>query len=337
MSTFGIAQLDVGVVERLEDELARAAREPLDALGEVVDRHRRARVSDVEALADRVRMLEREQERLDHVVDVAPRADLRAVAVDHEVVAGERRLDEGADRPAADLSRPVHVERAHRDGRHAELVVVRVRHVLAGELRDRVRPARLADRALRGHVLLVDLERVRAEDLARRELDDALDRVLRRERRLERVVGADEVHAHRPHGALDDGVDAGDRGGVDEVRRAAHDVGEELVVEDVALDEGEVRMLGERGAAERVAMQVVDGDDLVVVDEPRGERRADEPGATRDDDALSGQGHAGESRRGSAATLARCARSSGWRSARSRSASATDALRRCDAASPPSA
>ena len=186
-------------------------------------------------------MLEREHERLDHVVDVAPRADLRAVAVDHEVVPRERRLDERADRAAADLARPVDVERAHRHGRQSELVVVRVRHVLAGELRDRVRPARLADRALRRDVLLVDLERVGAEDLARRELDDALDRVLRRERRLERVVRADEVHPHRAHRALDDRVDACDRGRVHEVRRALQHVGEERRVEDVALDEGEVR------------------------------------------------------------------------------------------------
>ena len=79
------AQLDVRVVERLEHELARTPAEALDALGEVVDRHGRARVADVEALPDRVRVLEREHERLHHVVDVAPGADLRAVAVDHEV------------------------------------------------------------------------------------------------------------------------------------------------------------------------------------------------------------------------------------------------------------
>ncbi len=39
------AQLDVRVVERLEDELARARREALDALREVVDRHGGARVA----------------------------------------------------------------------------------------------------------------------------------------------------------------------------------------------------------------------------------------------------------------------------------------------------
>ena len=54
----------------------------------------------------------------------------------------------------------------------------------------------------------------------------------------------------------------------------------------------EVRMVCERRAAERVAVEVVDGDDLVLVDEPARERRPDESGAARDDDALSRQSHA---------------------------------------------
>ena len=108
------AQLDVGVVQRLEDDLDLRAGEPLDPLREVVDRHRRARVADVERLPDRVRC-SRQRSALDHVVDVAPGADLRAVAVDDEVAPGERRLDERADRAAADLARAEDVERVHRD------------------------------------------------------------------------------------------------------------------------------------------------------------------------------------------------------------------------------
>src|SRR6185295_15965540 len=69
------AELDVGVVDRPEHDLARAAGQPLDALREVVDRDRGARVADVEALADRVRVLEREQRASDHVLDVAPCPD----------------------------------------------------------------------------------------------------------------------------------------------------------------------------------------------------------------------------------------------------------------------
>ena len=117
-------------------------------------------------------------------------------------------------------------------------------------------------------------------------------------RRLEGVVRADQVHAHRAHGALEDRVDAGDRRGVDEVRRASDDVGQGLGVEDVALDEGEVRMVCERGSAERVAVQIVERDDLVLVDEPARERRADEPRAARHDDPLSRQSHAASLRPG---------------------------------------
>ncbi len=174
----GNAELDVRVVERLEDDLTGAARQALDALSEIVDRHRRARVADVEALADGVRMLEGEEGAVDHVVDVAPRADLRAVPVDREVASREGGLDERADRAAADLTRPEHVERPHRGRRQAELGVVRVRHVLAGELRDGVGPARLADRADRRDVRLVHVEGVLAEHLARREVDEPFERVL---------------------------------------------------------------------------------------------------------------------------------------------------------------
>ena len=111
------AQLDVDVAERREDDLARAAGEALDPLGEVVDRDRRARVADVERLADRLGMLEAGEDAAHHVGDVAPGADLRAVAADRQVLAGERRLDERADRAAADLAGPEDVERVHGDGR----------------------------------------------------------------------------------------------------------------------------------------------------------------------------------------------------------------------------
>src|SRR5712692_4739145 len=170
------AQLDVGVVERLEDDLSGAAREPLHPLRQVVDRDRRAGIADVERLADRLRTLETEQRPLDHVVHVAPRADLRAVAVDRQLATRERGLDEGADRAAADLSRAVDVEGMDSDRRQPELVVVGVRHVLAGELRHGVRPAGLADGADRRDLALADVERVRAEHFARRKINDPLER-----------------------------------------------------------------------------------------------------------------------------------------------------------------
>ena len=76
--------------------------------------------------------------------------------------------------------------------------------------------------------------------------------------------------------------------------RAGKDIRELSGVEHVAFDEREVRVLDERGAAERVAVEVVHRDDLVVVDEPARQRRADESRAARDDDTLSAQSHAGE-------------------------------------------
>ena len=68
--------------------------------------------------------------------------------------------------------------------------------------------------------------------------------------------------------------------------------GEPGQVEHVALDEVEVRVVAEVGAREGVAMEVVERDHLVVVDEPPRERRADEAGSARDQDPLAAQSHA---------------------------------------------
>ena len=211
--------------------------------------------------------------------------------MDLEVAPGERRLDEGADRAPADLTRAEDVERAHGHRGQPVLGGVGVRHVLAGELRHGVGPPCLADRADRRHVPFLDVERVLPEHLAGRELDEPLEGAQRRERRLERVVRADDVHAHRPDGAGEHGVDAGDPRRVDDVRAARGELREPLRVEHVSLDEAEVRMLGQLGSRERVAVEVVHGDDLVGVDEPRGERRADEPRPAGDEHPLSRQRH----------------------------------------------
>ena len=118
---------------------------------------------------------------------------------------------------------------------------------------------------------------------------------LRPQRGLEDVVGPDHVDPHRADGALENRVHAGDAGAVDDMRRARENLREPIRVEHVALHEAEVRMVPERRAAERVAVQVVDRDDLVLVDEAPRERRADEARAARDDDPLTRQSHAGES------------------------------------------
>ena len=136
----------------------------------------------------------------------------------------------------------------------------------------------------------------------------------RGERRLERVVGADHVHAHRPHRALDHGVDAGDRGAVDDVRRAARELGSALGVEHVPLVEA--RSSGARRAACRRARRGAGCRPRRPgsLDEPAGERRADEARPARDEDALFLVSHT----RGSLATPSR-ARSSSSPSPPSRS------------------
>ena len=57
-------------------------------------------------------------------------------------------------------------------------------------------------------------------------------------------------------------------------------------VEDVALDQLEVGMLRELEARERIAVQIVVGDDGVPVDELTRERGADEARAAADEDPL---------------------------------------------------
>src|SRR4029453_11755609 len=74
--------------------------------------------------------------------------------------------------------------------------------------------------------------------------------------------------------------------------RAQRGLAQCVRVEHVTLHEREARMLRELGAAERVAVQVVERDDLVLVDEAPSERRADEAGAAGDQDPLAAQSHA---------------------------------------------
>ena len=62
-----------------------------------------------------------------------------------------------------------------------------------------------------------------------------------------------------------------------------------LGIEHVGAEELEVRVLRERRAGERVAVEVVDRHDLVRVDELASERRRDEAGAAREEDALAAQ------------------------------------------------
>ena len=89
-------------------------------------------------------------------------------------------------------------------------------------------------------------------------------------------------HAHRPHRALEHGVDAGDRARVDDVRRALARARGAVGVEHVAL-RAEVRMVGELGleSASRCRLSTATIS-FRSTSSPR-ERRADEARATSDE------------------------------------------------------
>jgi hypothetical protein len=98
-----------------------------------------------------------------------------------------------------------------------------VGHVLARQLRHRIRPPGFADGADRRDVRLVHVERVLTEHLAGREINQPLEGVARFQRCLEHVVRADDVHAHRAHRARENRVHAGDPGTVHDVCRPPED------------------------------------------------------------------------------------------------------------------
>jgi hypothetical protein len=131
---------------------------------------------------------------------------------------------------------------------------------------------------------------VRPEDLAGREVDQPLERpgLLRC---LEHVRGAEQIHSHRPHRALQHRVDARDRRQVDDVRGACGQLAQQRQVEHVALDEAQVLVLGQVGAGQRVAVQVVEHDDLVLRHETTREGGTDEARTARHEDLLAAQSH----------------------------------------------
>ena len=78
----------------------RGLEHAYDRVREPVDRGDRSVVADVERLADSGGCDHRAQNAPHHVVDVAPRPDLRAVAMDDQVLAGDRPQDESRNAPS---------------------------------------------------------------------------------------------------------------------------------------------------------------------------------------------------------------------------------------------
>ena len=183
---------------------------------------------------------------------------------------------------------------------------MRIRQMFGGELAGGVDPAALADRADRREVVFLALVNEGAVDLAGRELDEALDAHF--DRGFDHLVRAEQVHFHRPHRAAVHCVDTGDGSAMDDEAAAVDRLADRVVVQHVALDEGEVLVAFEVRKLQRVAMQIVEDHHLIVVDELGDKVRADEAGAAGDEDLLVGQGHESERLR----SACRCGIAHAW-------------------------
>ena len=195
-------------------------------------------------------------------------------------------LDEDLDGALSRLSGTVDVERPHRHDRESELPVVGVAEVLAGEFADGVCPARLARAARHGVAVLGRFERHGSEDLGSRKVDHAVLHAGEASG-LENIRRAYHVDPHRSRRALDDRVDAGNRCRVNDNVRASHAILKPLAVEHVAPDDRQVHVPAVARARERVAVEVVVDDDLVLLDQPGDKAARDEARAARHEDRLS--------------------------------------------------
>ena len=185
------------------------------------------------------------------------------------------------DRADANLVRTVNIEWAYDCDGHAVLLEVRMQEELAGQLRDRIRPAGLADLATRHLVRLFNLVRVAPKDLTRREINEPLQLAPKTLSDLCNIRGAHQVDAHRAHRALEHRRHACDCSHMNDVRGVSSRLAQEFEVEDVALDQGDIRVLPEIRVLQRVVVQVVVEDNIVVVCQQPRNRRANKAGAAR--------------------------------------------------------
>ena len=155
--------------------------------------------------------------------------------------------------------------------------------MLGSELAHGVGPPCFTDGAKAGHVGLADAKGVRTEDLAGGEIDDALDptAVVRRTKHVHRALERD---LHRDDGVLEHGVDACDRGKVDDIVAPRHRSADGSHVSDVAHDQLDVWVVVEPCLREGVAAQDVEDSNAVVVCESLGQRGTDETGTAGDQD-----------------------------------------------------
>lgn len=160
--------------------------------------------------------------------------------------------------------------------------------MLGRQLRDRIAPARLADRPDHRRGGLVRAIGMRAENLAGREGHHPLDVVADRQRPAQRIDRAQRVDLQRRDRLLAHRVDARHRGAMHQMgrtefldrRRQRRLVGHVAAIGLDALD-----IVAEH-RARRIARIIVIGRDLVAVHEQTGKVRADEAGSAGDENPL---------------------------------------------------
>lgn len=264
-----------GLAELLEDGLDDVDVGALIVAADVVD------LADAALLQDQV-------DGMAVILDVEPVADVLAVAVDRQLLVGQRVDDHQRDELLREVVRTV-VVRAARD-RRRDLVGAVVGHdeQVSTGLRSRIRARRLEVRLLREEQVRA-VERQVAVDLVRRDLMVAVDAVLAAG--VEQHARADDIRLQEDLWILDGAVDMRLRRKVDDDIRLLllEDAVDRLAVCDVRADELEVLLLHCRLERLEVARirQLVNADDAVarmllehVVDEVR----ADEAGTAGHDD-----------------------------------------------------
>ena len=263
-----------GLAELLEDGLDDVDVGALIVATDVVD------LADAALLQDQV-------DGMAVVLDIEPVADVLAVAVNRQLLVGQRVDDHQRDKLLREVVRAV-IVRAARD-RHRNLVGAVVGHdeqVSAG-LRSRIRARRLEVRLLREEEIRA-VERQVAVDLVRRDLMVAVDAVLAAG--VKQHARADDIRLQEDLRILDGAVDMRLRREVDDDVRLLllEDAVDRTAVCDVRTDELEIILLHRTFKRLEVARvrQLVDADDAVarmLLEHVVNEVRANEAGTAGHD------------------------------------------------------
>ena len=241
-----------GLAELLEDGLDDVDVGALIVAADVVD------LADAALLQDQV-------DGMAVVLDVEPVADVLAVAVDRQLLVGQRVDDHQRDELLREMVRAV-VVRAARD-RRRDLVGAMVGHdeQVSTGLRSRIRARRLEVRLFREEEIRA-VERQVAVDLVRRDLMVAVDAVLAAG--VKQHARADDIRLQEDLRILDGAVDMRLRREVDDDVRLLllEDAVDRTAVCDVRADELEVLLLHRRLKRLEVARicQLIHADDAVA-------------------------------------------------------------------------